>query len=241
VVGVPAEDPVVCLGGVDLPADPLGGDEPRVRHADVQARFRLEHPWQHAQPGVPGGARNAATASVRAWIRRPSADGSTGLVTASSPGTGTSLSVGEQLLSAPRAVRRAPGHRPSPAIFDRFRDHGWIVNSRNTADEHVVRTIASMASYEPRITHRADSLDLVQDLIVAGFGIALLPADQPTLPGVRLLPLVNPDVTLRAYAVIRRGRARWPPLALVLDLLTSRRSRGDDHLFATRDQNVIVC
>jgi DNA-binding transcriptional LysR family regulator len=113
-----------------------------------------------------------------------------------------------------------PATGQAPAIFDRYRDCGWIVNSRNTADEHTVRTIASMAGHEPRITHRADSLDLVQDMIVAGCGIALLPADQPTLPGVRLLPLVNPDVTLRAYAVIRRGRAHWPPLALVLDLLT---------------------
>src|SRR5690349_3052857 len=40
------------------------------------------------------------------------------------------------------------------AVFDRFRDHGWIVNSRNTADEHVVRTLASMAGFEPEVAHR---------------------------------------------------------------------------------------
>jgi DNA-binding transcriptional LysR family regulator len=100
-----------------------------------------------------------------------------------------------------------------------FRDADWIVNSRNTADEEVVRTLASLAGFEPRVAHRADHLDLVDELIVAGLGVGLLPADRPTLPAVRLLPLTDPPVTLRSYAVVRRGRAAWPPLALVLSLL----------------------
>ena len=33
---------------------------------------------------------------------------------------------------------------------------------------------------------------------------------------MRLLPLRHPRVALRAYAVARRGRTAWPPLALVL-------------------------
>jgi DNA-binding transcriptional LysR family regulator len=108
-------------------------------------------------------------------------------------------------------------------VFDRFRTADWVVNSRNTADEEVIRTIASMAGFEPRIAHRVDTLALVQDLITAGLGVGLLPADQPTRPGVRLLPLLDPQldpvVVLRARAVTRRGRADWPPLALVLGLL----------------------
>ncbi|MCA2214912.1 hypothetical protein LDL48_18835 [Wangella sp. NEAU-J3] len=92
----------------------------------------------------------------------------------------------------------------------------WIVNSRNTADETVVRTLASIRGFRPRIAHQADSLSLVQDLIVAGLGVGMLPADQPTRAGVRLVPLTDPEVRLRAYAVTRRGRAQWPPLALLL-------------------------
>jgi DNA-binding transcriptional LysR family regulator len=107
--------------------------------------------------------------------------------------------------------------------FAGYRDHDWIVNSRNTADEEVVRTVAAMAGFEPRVAHRADSLALVQDLIVAGLGVGLLPADQPTIPGVELLPLRDPEVLMRTYAVVRRGRAGWPPLALVLDLLRDPR------------------
>ena len=107
------------------------------------------------------------------------------------------------------------------AAFGRFRDHDWIVNSRNTADEDVVRTVASLAGFAPRIAHRADSLDLVQDMIVAGLGVGLLPAGQSTIAGVELRELTGPDVVLRSYAVVRRGRAGWPPLALVLRLLTA--------------------
>ncbi len=108
---------------------------------------------------------------------------------------------------------------PASAAGTDFRDHDWIVNSRNTADEDVVRTLASIAGFTPRVAHQADSLALVQDLIVAGLGVGMLPADQPTQPGVRLVPLTDPPVHLRAYAATRRGRAQWPPLALLLRLL----------------------
>jgi DNA-binding transcriptional LysR family regulator len=111
---------------------------------------------------------------------------------------------------------------PAAAGGDRigdFRDHDWIVNSRNTADEDVVRTLASIAGFTPRVVHQADSLALVQDLIVAGLGVGMLPADLRTQPGVRLVPFTGPPVHLRAYAATRRGREGWPPLALVLRLL----------------------
>jgi DNA-binding transcriptional LysR family regulator len=102
---------------------------------------------------------------------------------------------------------------------DRAWDRDWIVNSRNTADEDVIRTLAALRGFEPRIVHRCDSLDLVADLIVAGLGVGLLPEETPPREGIDLLPLTEPVVNLRAYAVNRRGRATWPPLALVLSLL----------------------
>jgi DNA-binding transcriptional LysR family regulator len=107
-------------------------------------------------------------------------------------------------------------------VFARFRAHDWIVNSRNSADETVIRTLASMAGFTPAITHQADSLDLVQDMIAAGLGVGMLPVGADTCPAVRVVPLDSPDVALRAYAVARRGRLNWPPLALVTDLLIQR-------------------
>jgi DNA-binding transcriptional LysR family regulator len=107
------------------------------------------------------------------------------------------------------------------AAVARHRDHDWVVNSRNTADEDVVRALATMAGFAPRVVHRADSLELVEDLIVAGLGVGLLPVDRPTAPGIQVLPLADPAVALRAYAVTRPGRTVWPPLGLVVDLLAA--------------------
>ncbi|MFF9427897.1 LysR family transcriptional regulator [Streptomyces sp. NPDC014746] len=115
-----------------------------------------------------------------------------------------------------------PDGAAAPEVFARFRDQDWIVNSRHTADETVVRTLASMAGFTPRITHRADSLDLVQGMITAGLGVGLLPVATPTFPAVRLVPLADPHVELRAHAVARQGRRAWPPLALITDLLARR-------------------
>jgi DNA-binding transcriptional LysR family regulator len=108
------------------------------------------------------------------------------------------------------------------AVFDAFRGYQWIGNSRNRADEDVLRILASMTGFEPRLTHQCDSLDLVEDLIRAGMGVGMLPGDREPSPGVALLPLVDPVVELRAYARTRRGRSAWPPLALVLGLLDRR-------------------
>jgi len=113
-----------------------------------------------------------------------------------------------------------PGPRGTAVeVFDRYREHDWIVNSRNSADGDVVRVVASLAGFEPRITQRADSLDLVRDMIVAGLGVGLLPATGPAARGVTVRRLRQPEVVLRSYAVTRRGHARWPPLALVLRLV----------------------
>lgn len=98
-------------------------------------------------------------------------------------------------------------------------DHDWIVNSRNTADEVALRTLASREGFVPRVVHRIDSLELVDDLIVAGRGVALLPRGRASRRGVSVVRLRDPEVRLRAYAVTRRGRDSWPPLRVVVERL----------------------
>jgi DNA-binding transcriptional LysR family regulator len=114
-------------------------------------------------------------------------------------------------VGVPSHERRAP--------FAAYADRDWIVNSRNTADEDVVRTLASMAGFTPRVIHRIDSLELVDDLVVAGRGVALLPRGRASRRGIKVLPLTDPRATLRAYAVTRRGRRAWPPLRAALERL----------------------
>jgi DNA-binding transcriptional LysR family regulator len=113
-----------------------------------------------------------------------------------------------------------PSRARSRDVAD-YADHDWIVNSRHTADEDVVRTLAGLAGFVPRVVHRIDSLELLEDLIVAELGVALLPRRRPSRRGVRVLPLIDPTPTLRACAVVRRGRSQWPPVRALMDLLTA--------------------
>ncbi|WP_299562462.1 LysR family transcriptional regulator [uncultured Mycolicibacterium sp.] len=106
-----------------------------------------------------------------------------------------------------------------PASVADFAGHSWIVNSRNTADEDAVRTLAALAGFTPTIAHRIDSLDLVEDLIAAGYGVGLLPIGRPTRDGVAVRPIADTEVVLTTYAVTRKGRAAWPPLRVLLDRL----------------------
>jgi DNA-binding transcriptional LysR family regulator len=110
---------------------------------------------------------------------------------------------------------------PGPADLSSWAERPWIVNSRNTADHDAARTLGQLAGFTPRISHRIDSLDLVEDLILAGHGVGLLPLERAVRPGVRVLLLADPGVLMTAYAVTRRGRESWPPLRLLLDRLVA--------------------
>ena len=100
-------------------------------------------------------------------------------------------------------------------------DRDWIVNSRHTADEDALRTLASRAGFIPRVVHRIDSLELLDDLVVADRGVGLLPRGRASRRGVSVVRLRDPEVRLRAYAVTRRGRGGWPPLRAVTDRLVT--------------------
>lgn len=130
------------------------------------------------------------------------------------------------LWSTPWGLGVAADDASSVADLSNYVERRWIVNSRNSADEDAVRTLASLAGFTPHIAHQIDSLDLVEDLIYAGYGVGLLPTTRPARDGVKVLPLSDPEVVMTAFAVTRRGRSTWPPLRLVLDRLRPGGSRA---------------
>jgi DNA-binding transcriptional LysR family regulator len=129
-------------------------------------------------------------------------------------------------LAVPRGERPAESDA-SPDVLRRYADADWIVNSRDTSDATALLAIAALAGFVPRFTHRADSLELVQDLIIAGLGFGLLPADEPLREGIQLVELREPAADLRSYALTRRGREAWAPLALVTHSIEAHEGGAD--------------
>lgn len=123
------------------------------------------------------------------------------------------------LWSSPWGLGVRSDEPDGPADVSGYAERTWIVNSRNMADEDAVRTLGALNGFTPRIAHQIDSLELVEDLIAAGYGVGLLPLQRATGMGVKVVPMRDPRVILTAYAVTRIGRSTWSPLRAVLDRL----------------------
>ncbi len=124
-------------------------------------------------------------------------------------------------LAVPSRSRQVRG--TAADVVAAFAAAEWIVNSRHLADEQVVRTLAALSGFEPRITQRADSLQLVQEMILAGLGVGLMPATYPKTAGISLRRLHAPEPRMRAQALTRRDRTSWPPLSLLMSFLSARK------------------
>lgn len=108
---------------------------------------------------------------------------------------------------------------PNVELMLALREQEWIGNSRNDADEIAIGVLASLADYEPNVTHQSDDLGLVEDLIAADFGVGMLPLTREQRDNVRIVRMQNPPM-LRASAAYLRGTAEWPLLRHVLERLT---------------------
>ena len=125
----------------------------------------------------------------------------------------------------------APVHGPADLAL--LRDEPWVVNSRGEDDHELAARLCSRAGFLPRVVHRADSLELVQALVAAGLGVALLPDLVPAHPEVRLVGLAGTGATRRMWTAVRPGNDTWPAVALVLRLVV-------EHARATPDPVIIA-
>ncbi|HEU0101661.1 MAG TPA: LysR family transcriptional regulator [Mycobacteriales bacterium] len=107
-----------------------------------------------------------------------------------------------------------------PQDLGLLRDEPWVVNSRGQDDDELAARLCSRAGFLPRVVHKADSLELVQALVAAGLGVALLPAFVPAHGDLRLVPLPGTGATRRMWTAVRPGNEHWPAVALVVRLVT---------------------
>jgi len=128
------------------------------------------------------------------------------------------------LLTEPLLLVLPDGHwAREPVDLRTLRDAAWIAGVAGTQFAVALERTCRAAGFKPRIAHRADDAALHRGLAEAGLGIGLLPALACNGPErVRFAKLANPSPRRHVSAFVRRGAARRPALAAVLDALSRR-------------------
>lgn len=128
------------------------------------------------------------------------------------------------LLREPLDVLLAPEHplaaRDHVQLSD-LADEDWIGVEGGLMVDDVLKSIATISGLQPRITQRVNDFRVVEELVQAGIGIALLPRYVTLARDLVRLPISDIRVARRIEAVTRAGAAARPSVAVVLDELRS--------------------
>jgi DNA-binding transcriptional LysR family regulator len=117
----------------------------------------------------------------------------------------------------------------TPGDLEAFRDTPWIGNSRDQGDDELAARLCALAGWTPRIRHRADSLDLVIDMVLTGQGVGLLPADAPGASRLTTVPLLLAPTDRRMWSVVRAGTQGWAAATAVIDAVRQHAQNADAH------------
>jgi DNA-binding transcriptional LysR family regulator len=113
--------------------------------------------------------------------------------------------------------RELPDPIRTPGQLAAFRDADWIGNSRDSADDELAARLCALAGWQPRVRHRADSLDLVVDLVLATGGVCLLAEDAPEAARLKTVSVTFVSAERRMWSVVRDGAQDWPATRVVID------------------------
>lgn len=126
------------------------------------------------------------------------------------------------LLREPLEIVVPPQHRL--AAFERIAltdlaDDDWIGVESGLMVDDVLRSLATLTGVRPRIAQRVNDFRVVEELVSAGLGVALLPRYVVTARDLPRKPLDGIRVARRIEAVTRSGAAMRPAVATVLRIL----------------------
>jgi DNA-binding transcriptional LysR family regulator len=145
----------------------------------------------------------------------------------------TLLSTRPMVLAVPPGLVVADRIR-TPEDLDPLRDLDWIGNSRDTGDDELAERLCALAGWTPRLRHRADSLELVVDLVLAGQGVCVLATDAPETQRVRTVPFDLARTERRMWSLVRAGTQAWPATVAVIDRV---RAHADNEVGAIEERD----
>jgi DNA-binding transcriptional LysR family regulator len=126
------------------------------------------------------------------------------------------------LLREPLEVVLPPGHPLSTEdglALAQLADQPWIGVEGGLMVDDVLRSLALLSGVQPRIVQRVNDFRVVEELVLAGVGVALLPRYVLTARALVRRPLRGVRIARRIEAVTRAGADARPAIAAVLGIL----------------------
>ena len=129
-----------------------------------------------------------------------------------------------QLMREPIDVVVAHGHRLAgreTVAPQELAQESWLSVRGGFPVDDVLRSIATVTGVQPRITQRLNDFSVIEELVAAGHGVALMPRHAVRHPGLAVLRLSGVRAA-RLYDLATRPHAeRRPAVATVLDAFHS--------------------
>ena len=100
-------------------------------------------------------------------------------------------------------------------------DEPWIGVEGGLMVDDVLRSLATISGVNPRIVQRVNDFRVVEELVMAGVGIALLPRYVLTARELVRKPLDGVRIARRIEAVTRAGAKARPAVNTVIDILAA--------------------
>lgn len=127
------------------------------------------------------------------------------------------------LVSEPVVALLPVDHPLATAKAIRLRDlasDAWCVAHESATSRQAVERVANAAGFDPRIVVESNYFRAIGSAVESGIGVGIAPS-MTDLRGIEVAirPLVEPSMSRRIYAAVRKGSAEAPAIRAVLDAL----------------------
>ena len=131
------------------------------------------------------------------------------------------------LLTEPAVVLLPRDHRlaSGPVRLADLAEERWCVAQESAASRRAVERVANAAGFEPHVIFESNYFRAIGAAVEAGLGVGIAPL-MTDLRGLEIAiqPLVEPQMSRRIFAAVRKGSGESPVMKAVLDALKAAAS-----------------
>lgn len=134
----------------------------------------------------------------------------------------------DTLMREPIDLVLPSGHRlasQEKVRIDELAGEDWISVRGGFPVDDVLLSVAAVTAIRPRVVHRINDFRVIEELVAAGRGVALLPRHSVLHPHLVRVPLAGVRAARIYELATRPGAARRPAVAAVLDSFRAAAAR----------------